>query len=104
MKKEMGIIEQKLQDCDVETIWRFNYLDDQCCACEDDQLEVGRKIEETKVEIEVLKRMDEDENDMEIKNLEEELDDLFVEKDRLYEREDILEDLWEEMLIEILKD
>ena len=100
----MGIIEQKLQDCDVEAIWRFNYLDDQCCQVEDEQLEVGKKIEETKVEIEVLKRMDEDENDMEIKNLEEELDDLFVEKDRLYEREDILEDLWEEMLIEILKD
>lgn len=101
MKKDIGIIEQKLQDADVESIWRFNYLNDQCCQVEDEQLEVGRKIEEIKVEIEVSKRIDED---MEVTNLEEELDELLEEKDRLYEREDVLEDLWEQMVVEILKD
>lgn len=103
-KTDTDLFQKKLADCDAEIIWRYNYIDDQCCEVEDEQLEVGKEIEELKVEIEILKRMGEDKNDMEIKELEDELDDLFIEKDRLWQREEILEDMWEDEFVKILKD
>lgn len=107
MKKEKTdteLFEKKLEDCDAEVIWRYNYIDSECCKVSDDELSVGEEIEQLKVEIEILKRMGEAENDIEIKNLEDDLDDLFIEKDRLWEREEILEDMWEDEFFKIMQD
>lgn len=98
---EENVIEKKLGECNIEVQYRFNYIDNQCCEVEDEQLEIIQEIEELNVELEIAKRMS---NDEEAKQIEQAIKEDGSYLEYLYEREEILEDLWEEELSKILLD
>lgn len=101
MNKNINIFEQKLEECDYDIQCKYNYIDNQCCECEDEELEIVKEIAELEVELSIAKRLGRMDEVKEIEN------DIKEDKEYLNyleDREDILEDLWEEMYFDILKD
>lgn len=95
------IFEKKLEQCDVEYKWQYEYLDSQICDIEDEELQIAEQIEELKVERKICEKMGENDEAKEIENDIKENEEYL---EYLYRKEDVMEDLWEDMICNILKD
>lgn len=100
MEKEMDLIEKKLDDADVETRWRYEYIDEKCYELEDEQLEVEKTIVELEVDLEVATILEDKE---EIENLTQDIKKNKEYLDHIYKKNEVLEDLFDEALISLLE-
>ena len=89
--------EGKLDECDIEIIWKWNYIFDSVEEVQDKEMELAQEIAELKVENEIAERMEEYNkvNVNELKKKEEELN-------YLEDKEAVLEDMEDEMYAAIM--